>query len=349
MNNHKIVIFFGIILQVMCSCDQKSPVAEASEHKYQLAFHEGRVQDGGVRMFPIETTKGTWDVWTKTMGRNDQLKVLLLAGGPGISHEYMECFESFLPDAGIELIYYDQLGCGHSENPKDTSMWDLGRYVDEVEQLRIALGLDASNFILLGHSWGGILAMEYALKYQDRLKGLVISNMMCSGPEYGRYADEVLALQMEKIVLDSIRQLEAANDFANPRYMALLMKHYYQQHICRLPLNEWPEPVNRAFAGMNSSLYVTMQGPSEFGISGKLEYWDVCDRLGEIELPALVIGAKHDTMDPAHMEDMSKKMKKGQYLYCPSGSHMSFYDDQTVYFDGLIQFLKNLTKEPAQQ
>ena len=127
------------------------------------------------------------------------------------------------------------------------------------------------------------------------------------------------------------------------------MEHYYQQHICRIPTKDWPEPVNRAFAGMNSSLYVTMQGPSEFGISGKLEQWDVCNRLQEIGLPTLVVGAKHDTMDPEHMKGMSQKMKKGQYLYCPSGSHMCFYDDQQIYFDGLIKFLQGLTPETVQQ
>lgn len=333
----------------IAGCEENSTVATAERIERNWAHHEGAVQDGGVRVLPIETPKGQMKVWTKTIGNNDQLKVLLLAGGPGISHEYLECFESFLPDAGIEMIYYDQLGCGHSDNPNDTAMWDLGRYVEEVEQVRVSLGLDSNNFVLFGHSWGGILAMQYALKYQQHMKALVISNMMCSGPEYGRYADEVLALQMEKSVLDSIRQFESVGNTSDPKYMSLLMDHYYQHHICRIPIKEWPEPVTRAFDGINSSLYVTMQGPSEFGISGKLEHWDVCDKLQQLALPVLVVGAKHDTMDPEHMKSMSTKMKKGQYLYCPSGSHMCFYDDQQIYFDGLIKFLQSLTPETAQQ
>ena len=291
-------------------------------------------------MIPVTTPKGTFNVWTKRIGNNPQIKLLLLNGGPGATHEYFECMESFLPAEGIEIIYYDQLGCGNSQDPKDTSMWDLPRYVEEVEQVRKALNLTNENFYLLGHSWGGILAMEYALKYQQNLKGLIISNMMASAPEYGSYADEVLAKQMDPKVLDTIRSIEAAKDFANPKYMELLYPNFYMKHILRMPLESWPEPVNRSFAKMNQSLYVTMQGPSEFGISGKLEKWDVKASLKNITVPTLVVGAKHDTMDPAHMEWMSKEVKNGSYLFCPNGSHMSLYDDQEIFMKGLISFLQ---------
>ena len=116
------------------------------------------VQTGGVKVLQIETPKGKFNIWTKRIGNNPKIKLLLLNGGPGATHEYFECFESFLPQEGIEFIYYDQLGCGNSDNPKDTSMWDLSRFVEEVEQVRTALNLTKDNFYLLGHSWGGILA-----------------------------------------------------------------------------------------------------------------------------------------------------------------------------------------------
>ena len=239
----------------------------------------------------------------------------------------------------MKIIYYDQLGCGNSDNPNDAALWDLGRYVEEVEQVRKALHLDESNFYVLGHSWGGILAMEYTLKYQHNMKGLIISNMMSSCPEYGRYADEVLAKQMDPKVLAEINKIEAAKDFANPRYMELLIPNFYEKHILRFPSKDWPEPVNRSFAKMNQSLYVTMQGPSEFGISGKLEKWDRKSDLKKITIPTLVIGAKYDTMDPNHMSAMSKLVQNGTYLFCSKGSHMAFYDDQKTYFKGLIAFL----------
>lgn len=291
-------------------------------------------------MITIQTPKGPFKVWTKRTGHNPHIKLLLLQGGPGCTHEYWECMESYLPSEGIEFIYYDQLGTGFSDNPNDTAMWDLPRYVDEVEQVRKALGLNKDNFFLLGHSWGGILAMEYALKHQQHLKGLIISNMMASCPEYDRYADEILAKQLDPAVLAEIRKIEAAGDYANPRYMELLMPHHYATHVCRIPLDKWPEPMSRSLNKINQSLYVTMQGPSEFGISGKLEQWDVKDKLHSIKVPTLSIGATHDTMDPKHMEWIANTVQNGRFLLCPNGSHMCMWDDQKVYMKGLVDFLK---------
>lgn len=328
------------LLIIFLACNTPKQEGDVNNIKSFLSDNSTGVKTGGIQMIPVTTPKGTFNVWTKRIGNNPQIKLLLLNGGPGATHEYFECMESFLPAEGIEIIYYDQLGCGNSQDPKDTSIWDLPRYVEEVEQVRKALNLTNENFYLLGHSWGGILAMEYALKYQQNLKGLIISNMMASAPEYGRYADEVLAKQMDPKVLDTIRSIEAAKDFANPKYMELLYPNFYMKHILRMPLESWPEPVNRSFAKMNQSLYVTMQGPSEFGISGKLEKWDVKASLKNITVPTLVVGAKHDTMDPAHMEWMSKEVKNGSYLFCPNGSHMSLYDDQEIFMNGLIGFLQ---------
>lgn len=297
------------------------------------------IKTGGVQMVAITTPKGKFIVWTKKLGNNPKMKLLLLNGGPGATHEYFECMESFLPVEGIELIYYDQLGCGNSDNPKDTSMWDLPRYVEEVEQVRRALNLDKDNFYLLGHSWGGILATEYALKYQQHLKGLIISNMMVSCPAYGKYANEVLARQFDPKVLARIRAIEAKGDFENPEYMQLLMPNFYAKHILRMPPEKWPEPVNRSFAKINQSLYVTMQGPSEFGISGKLLKWDRTADIKKLYIPALSIGGQYDTMDPKHMQWMATQFQNGSYLYCANGSHMSMYDDQETYMNGLIKFI----------
>jgi proline iminopeptidase len=330
-------VFFIIISVASCTTrDAGPPVRD------YFSMPESGIQDGGIRRIKIGTPKDSFFVWTKQVGNNPKLRVLLLSGGPGCSHEYFECFENFFPRNDIEFIYYDQLGCGFSDNPNDTAMWDLNRYVDELEQVRMALKLDSTNCVLLGHSWGGILAMEYAIKHQDKLKGLVVSNMMSSCPDYGKYADEVLALQMDTAVLAEIRALEKANAFSNPRYMELLNAHYYQQHICKIPLQQWPDPINRSFAALNSSLYVTMQGPSEFGIAGKLTHWDRSGDMKNIRIPCLTIGAKDDTMDPTHMKWMADQMPKGSHLYCPNGSHMSLYDDQQVYFQGLVGWLKKL-------
>jgi proline iminopeptidase len=334
---------FILVLTLLHSC--KGPTKEQRTTitlKEYFKDESSILKTGGVQMVSITTPKGKFNVWTKKIGNNPKIKLLLLNGGPGATHEYFECMESFLPAEGIELIYYDQLGCGNSDNPRDTSMWDLPRYVEEVEQVRQALSLNKNNFYLLGHSWGGILATEYALKYQQHLKGLIISNMMVSGPAYGKYANEVLAKQFDPKVLARIHAIEAKGDFENPEYMQLLMPNFYAKHILRLPIDKWPEPVNRSFSKINQSLYVTMQGPSEFGISGKLEKWDRTSEISKLYVPTLSIGGRYDTMDPKHMQWMATRFQNGSYLYCAKGSHMSMYDDQQTYMNGLTKFIKGV-------
>lgn len=341
MQNIAILLFAFSMLLAACGKNTSGANAGPTLQSY-FAHTEPGVQTGGVKIVTLKTDKGDFNLWTKRFGNNPRIKLLLLQGGPGCTHEYWECMESFLPAEGIEFIYYDQLGTGNSSNPDDTTFWDLPRYVEEVETVRQALGLTKDNFFLLGHSWGGILAMQYALKYQDNLKGLIISNMMASCPEYGQYAANVLAKQMAPEVLTEIRTIEAKGDYDNPRYMELLLPNFYAKHVCRIPLEQWPDAVNRAFDKLNHSLYVTMQGPSEFGIAGRLAKWDVKDRLPSIKAPTLSIGATHDTMDPEHMKWISTAVQKGRFLLCPNGSHMCMWDDQKTYMEGLSAFLKDV-------
>ncbi len=306
------------------------------------------VLGGGARRIPVRTPKGTYQVWVKRIGNNPRLRVLLLHGGPGSTHEYLEACDSFLPAAGVEYYYYDQLGSGFSDQPDEPSLWELDRFVDEVEQVRQALGLDRDNFVLYGQSWGGILGLEYALAHQQHLRGLVISNMMASVPAYNAYAEQVLMPEMDQAALAEIKALEAAGKTADPRYMELLTEQHYVHHVLRMPPAEWPDPVQRGFAHINPAIYVSMQGPSELGISSdaKLVNWDRTGDLPSIEVPTLVIGARHDTMDPAHMEMMAASLPKGRYLYCPDGSHLAMYDDQQAYFAGLTGFLHDVAKQP---
>ena len=328
------------LLMVACS-NEPLPELSGGADYFDNAGRDD-VLSGGVKMIPIETPKGTFRVWTKRTGNNPTIKVLLLHGGPGATHEYLEAFDSFFPGAGIEYYYYDQLGSAYSDQPDEPELWEVPRFVDEVEQVRKALKLDANNFYLYGQSWGGALAIEYALAHQENLKGLIISNMMASIPAYNAYARDVLMPDMDPVVLAEIEAFEEAEDYGNPRYMALLIEHHYQDHILRMPVEEWPDPVNRAFANINQDIYIPLQGPSELGASGKLVNWDRTAALSDIRVPTLVIGAEHDTMDPKHMEWMADTFPNGRYLYCPNGSHLAMYDDQITYFEGLIRFIKDV-------
>ena len=332
------------VLAVLAAAVLAAPALAAQKATLESYFasRESGMQTGGVRRIPITTPKGNFTVWTKRFGNNPRIRVLLLHGGPGSTHEYFESFESFLPAEGIEFIYYDQLGSAYSDQPTDDSLWTVDRFVDEVEQVRQALGLGRDDFYLLGSSWGGILAAEYALKHQQHLKGLVISNMMMSIPDYNRYAHEVLAKQMDPAVVKEVKELEAKGQYESPRYMELLMPHFYEKHLLRRPAAEWPDPVVRAFARLNKRVYVLMQGPSEFGASGRLEKWDRKADLPKITVPTLVIGAGHDTMDPEHMKWVAGQVKNGRFLLCPDGSHLAMWDDQKAYFPGLIRFLKDV-------
>ena len=329
---------FLLAFVIICflSCQNNN---QPTLQQYHASADSG-VQTGGVKMITIETPVGKFNVWTKKFGNNPKIKVLLLHGGPGGTHEFFESFESFFPKEGIEFYEYDQLGSYFSDKPTDSSLWTTERFVEEVEQVRKALGLNKDNFYLLGHSWGGILATEYALKYQANIKGLIISSMMASCPAYGKYADDVLAKQMDKKVLDTIRAIEAKGDFSNPKYMELLTTNFYNEHLCRL--KQWPEALNRAFPHINSQIYVMMQGPSEFGVSGRLENWDRSKDLPQLKIPTLTIGGKYDTMDPEYMKWMATQVQQGDSLICPNGSHCSMWDDQQPYFTGLIKFIKTV-------
>jgi proline iminopeptidase len=292
------------------------------------------LRTGGVRTISIQTPKGPFNVWTKRFGKG-RIKVLFLHGGPASTHEYFECAESYFPREGIEFYEYDQLGSHYSDQPTDDALWQVDRFVDEVEQVRRALGLE--QFYLLGHSWGGILAIEYALAHQQHLKGLIISNMMASAPDYQAYNENVLQKQMPPAELAAVKALERAGKTADPEYEKQL-EPFYDAHLLRL--KPMPDPVVRAFKHINTKVYTLMQGPSEFGISGRLERWDRKPDLPKISVPTLSVGAAHDTMDPAHMKWMATQVQQGASLHCPNGSHLSMWDDQETWFRGVIGFLK---------
>jgi proline iminopeptidase len=342
MKNLLLLIFALFIFQG-CANQEKKETATTEKSSYFDYSNSDDQVTGGIKMIPIETPKGTFNVYTKRMGNNPKMRVLLLHGGPGGTHEAFSNFDGYLPNEEIEYIYYDQLDSYYSDKPNDSTLWTTEHFVEEVEQVRKALDLNSDNFYLLGQSWGGILAMEYALKYQDHLKGLIISNMVASAPEYTKYANEVLGPQMDPAILKEIMDMEANNDFDNPRYSELLMTNYYTEHILRLPLEKWPKSISLMFEHLNPNIYVYMQGHSEFGMTGNatLKDWDVSDRLKEIKVPTLMLGAKYDTMDPKYMEWMATEVQNGRSV-TTNGSHCSQFDDPENYFNGLITFIKDV-------
>jgi proline iminopeptidase len=299
-----------------------------------LAAEQTAVKTGGARMVPIEG--GKYRVWTKRVGRG-ATKVLLLHGGPGLTHEYFECFEDFLPQQGIEFYYYDQLDSAYSDKPNDERLWNVARFTDEIEAVRKELGLQ--KFILLGQSWGGLLAMEYALKYQQHLSGLVISNMVAGIPEYMEYAAKLLAATPDD-VQKSLAKYAAEGKYDDPRYVQLMLEHVYSKNVCRL--NPWPEPLERSIGHWNTKIYNYLQGPNEFVITGTLKDWSRFTDLPKINVPTLIVGGAYDTMEPAQLERMGKLIPNSRVYICPNGSHLAMYDDQENYFRELLAFGKSV-------
>ena len=292
------------------------------------------IRVAGIKMIPV--MRGKYKVWTKRMG-SGPIKVLLLHGGPGFTHQYLEAMESFLPEAGIEMYYYDQLGCGNSDKPEDLSLWDIPRYVEEVEEVRLGLGLE--NFVLYGQSWGGMLSIEYALKYQHNLRALVISNMTAGIQSYLKRIGEV-ANKLDPESLAALRELEAKEDYDSPEYQRIMMEELYPMAICRC--NPWPEPVTRAFRDANLAIYNHMQGKSEFVVTGMFKDWERWEDLHRITVKTLTLGAGNDTMDPEDIRKMATLMPNATSTICPKGSHLAMWDDQAVYFEHLLEFLRTV-------
>jgi proline iminopeptidase len=292
------------------------------------------VRVAGIRMLPV--VGGKYKVWTKKVGSGD-VKVLLLHGGPGFSHDYLEAMESFLPQAGVEFYYYDQLGSNLSDQPDDPSLWTLPRFVEEVEEVRRGLGLE--QFVLYGHSWGGLLGIEYALNYQQHLRGLVISNMTAGIQSYLKRTQALKGL-LTPPSRKRLDELKAKQDYDHPDYEKIMMEELYPKMICRL--SPWPEPVTRAFRYANLKIYNQMQGKSEFLVTGNLKDWERWERLHEIRVKTLAIGADHDEMDPDDMRRIAATVQNGRFGLCPNGAHMDMWDDQETYFKHLLGFLKTV-------
>jgi proline iminopeptidase len=284
----------------------------------------------------IITLKNGYHVWTRRVGPGDG-HILTLHGGPGANHEYLEVMERHLPPRGIAFYYYDQLGSYYADQPDDTSLWTVDRFREEVEEVRQALGLE--HFVLYGQSWGGMLAIEYALTYSEHLAGLVISNMTASITAYLKHL-ATLRAALPDDVRRELDRYEEAGDFFNPTYQELLITHLYRRHLCRL--DPWPETVARSLDRIALPVYMTMQGPNEFVVTGNFAAWDRWDRLGEIDVPTLLLVGRHDTMSPADIEEMGRRMPRAQVRILERGSHLAMWDDEAAYFHELLDFLQGL-------
>jgi proline-specific peptidase len=259
------------------------------------------------------------------------IPLLCLHGGPGFTSYYLEALEDLA--AHREVIFYDQLGCGRSERPSDTSLWTVERFVDELVAVRGALGLDRMH--LFGSSWGGMLAMQYVVDRRARLESLILAGSPASMPRWVRECEELLAEQPAEIQ-ETINRHEADGTTDCPEYAAAILP-FYRSHVCRL--DPWPPGLERSFAEAGMEVYHHMNGPSEFRVVGTLKDWDITDRLREIGVPTLLTGGRYDECRPAHLDDMHLRIPLAELVVFDDASHLCFAEQRDSYMQVANDFL----------
>jgi proline-specific peptidase len=294
---------------------------------------------------PIPTKEGfvpfhNYNVWYRVVGEQEatrKVPLLCLHGGPGAPHDYLEPLEA-MATTGRRVIFYDQLGCGNSDQPHDPSLWTVDLFVDEVSVVRRVLGLERVH--LFGQSWGGMLAMEYALTQPAGLVSLILADSPASIPQWVAEANRLRA-ELPPDVRQVLQEHEAAGTTDSPAYEEATMI-FYHRHVCRL--DPWPECVNRTFGKLqkNSEVYRTMWGPSEFYATGTLKDWDIGHRLGEIRAPTLVIGGRYDEATPAITETVHRGIPGSQWIIFENSAHMPHIEETERYMQVLGEFLSRV-------
>ena len=273
-----------------------------------------------------------FEVVTYSYGSGENI-LFLLNGGPGLPCDYLRDPHIFLAGEGYRVVAFDQLGCGNSDRPDDPSLWNIARYVEEVETVRKALNLEKVH--LLGQSWGGWLSIEYALTYPDAIQSLVLANTCGDLPhlttELNRMRD---ALGSETVAM--MLHHESMGTIDHPEYQAAITILNYR-HVCRL--KEWPSSLLASVNDWNMGPYGTMQGPNEFLYIGNLKNWNRIPDMPKLKMPTLIITGTHDEIGPACALRMHNALQNSKVIVFPNSSHVPFYEEPDDYFSALRNFL----------
>jgi proline iminopeptidase len=262
--------------------------------------------------------------------------IVCLHGGPGATHDYLLPLRD-LAEHGHRVVFYDQLGCGSSELPKNYALFTIERGVDELEAFRREMKLGTVH--LMGSSYGGMLALAYALKYQKHLRSIITTGGLASIPlaiaEMGRLKSE-----LPPGVLRVMEKYEAEGNYEHPEYEKAVMV-YYRLHLLRR--KKWPPEQNYTMKHMSKPVYGTMNGPNEFTIIGNLRYWDITDQLHKIKVPTLVTGGKYDEVTPTVAKSIHDHIKGSRLVTFPKSSHLPMWEDRPRYMETLDQFVRSVS------
>jgi L-proline amide hydrolase len=278
--------------------------------------------------------------WYRVVGDGEEpgkLPLLCLHGGPGGTHDYLEPLEG-MAATGRRTIFYDQLGCGRSDLPDDLSLWTVELFVDEVGVVREALGLERVH--VFGNSWGGMLAMECAVTRPPGLASLVLASAPASIPQWVEETGRLRA-QLPAEVRGVLDRHEAAGTTDDPEYTEAAMA-FNRRHVCRV--DPWPDCVLRSFEFIvrHGVVYKTMNGPSEFHVTGTMREWSVVDRLREIDVPTLVVTGEHDEATPAINRTVADGIPGAESVILPGASHMAHVEQTERYLRLLDRFLSRV-------
>lgn len=274
-----------------------------------------------------------FQIVTYSYGSGDNV-LLLLNGGPGLPCDYLRDPHIQLVESGYRIVAFDQLGCGQSDKPEDPSLWDIARYVEEVESVRSQIGLE--KFHLLGQSWGGWLSIEYALTYPEDIRSLILANTCGDLPHLTQELNRMReALGSETVAM--MLHHEALGQFDHPEYLAAITILNYR-HVCRIK-EEWPASLMASLNDWNMGPYGTMQGPNEFLYIGNLKDWNRIPQMHKLTMPTLIITGTHDEIGPACAIRMHTVLPNSQVVVLPNSSHVPFYEEPEDYFRALGKFL----------
>ena len=279
-----------------------------------------------------------YKTWYRVVGDREKagaFPLLCLHGGPGGMWDYLEPIEA-MTRTGRRVIFYDQLGCGNSDDPHNPSLHTVGLYVEEVDAVRQALGLERVH--ILGQSWGGMLAMEYALKQPTGIVSLILADTSASLPQWaaemGRLAAD-LPLETQQALRKNLEQ--GTTDSLEYK---LAYRVYTHRHICRL--DPWPDCVTRGGEKPGGEVYHTMWGPSEVHVTGTLKDWDITSRLDGIHIPTLVLGGRYDEATPVLTEALHRGIRGSEWVIFENSAHFPHIEETESYLKVLDQFLNRV-------
>lgn len=275
---------------------------------------------------------GGFRVKAYQFGVGDEV-LLCLNGGPGLPCDYLREPHAWLADKGFRVIAYDQLGCGQSDKPDDLSLWNVPRYVQELDQ--IVRALDLPRMHLLGHSWGTFLAADFALTFPGRIKSMILADGAGDIPHLVSELDRLRAALGPETV-EMMQRHEAENTLDHPEYQAAVDILNYR-HVCRL--DTWPAPLKRSLDDWNMDVYGTMQGPNEFTFTGNYKDWSRLADMHQITEPTLVVCGMHDELTPACSMRLHHALPNSTIKVFKNSSHMPFYEEPEDYFETLLAFL----------